>query len=145
MLSSTNRLNKLREQMQTSGIDAYLISQTDEFQNEFLPNYSQRLQWLSNFSGSAGEVLVTKNKAYLFVDGRYTLQAKIEVNQRLYKVYNYSEKTPIEILKSLKYKKINFGIDGNITTIKKYFYFHLGKKYTHQITNVMKPLKNQLL
>ena len=117
MLSSTNRLNKLREKMQSSGIDACLISQTDEFQNEFLPNYSQRLQWLSNFSGSAGEVLVTKNKAYLFVDGRYTLQAKIEVDQKLYKIYNYSEKTLIEILKSLKYKKTNLGIDGNLSLI----------------------------
>ena len=126
MLSSTNRLNKLREQMQSSGIDAYLISQTDEFQNEFLPNYSQRLQWLSNFSGSAGEVLVTKNKAYLFVDGRYTLQAKIEVDQKLYKIYNYSEKTLIEILKSLKYKKTNLGIDGNITTIKKLILINSG-------------------
>ena len=119
MLSNENKLQQLRIQMQDQNIDVYLINQTDEFQNEFLPQYSKRLQWLTNFSGSAGEALITKNKAYLFVDGRYTLQAKLEVNQNVYKVYNYSKKTPTEILKSLKLNKPNFGIDGNIITVKK--------------------------
>ena len=89
--------------MQTRNIDVCLINQTDEFQNEFLPTYSQRLQWLTNFSGSAGEAIITMSKAYLFVDGRYTLQAKNEVNKNIYKVYNYTEKTPTEILKSFKF------------------------------------------
>ena len=119
MLSNENKLQQLRIQMQDQNIDVCLINQTDEFQNEFLPKYSKRLQWLTNFSGSAGEALITKNKAYLFVDGRYTLQAKLEVNQNVYKVYNYSKKTPTEILKSLKLNKPNFGIDGNIITVKK--------------------------
>ena len=119
MLSNENKLQQLRIQMQDQNIDVCLINQTDEFQNEFLPQYSKRLQWLTNFSGSAGEALITKNKAYLFVDGRYTLQAKLEVNQSVYKVYNYSKKTPTQILKSLKLNKPNFGIDGNIITVKK--------------------------
>ena len=119
MLSTENKLQQLRIQMQDQNIDVCLINQTDEFQNEFLPQYSKRLQWLTNFSGSAGEALITKNKAYLFVDGRYTLQAKLEVNQSVYKVYNYSKKTPTQILKSLKLNKPNFGIDGNIITVKK--------------------------
>jgi|TARA_B110000259_G_C14023035_1_gene403733 Xaa-Pro aminopeptidase len=106
--------------MQTRNIDVCLINQTDEFQNEFLPTYSQRLQWLTNFSGSAGEAIITMSKAYLFVDGRYTLQAKNEVNKNIYKVYNYTEKTPTEILKSFKFKKINFGMDGNIISVKKF-------------------------
>ena len=119
MLSTENKLQQLRIQMQDQNIDVCLINQTDEFQNEFLPQYSKRLQWLTNFSGSAGEALITKNKAYLFVDGRYTLQAKLEVNKNVYKVYNYSKKTPTETLKSLKLNKPNFGIDGNIITVKK--------------------------
>ena len=119
MLSSKNKLDKFRNQMQSLDLDACLVNQTDEFQNEFLPNYSQRLQWLTNFSGSAGEVLITHNQAYLFVDGRYTLQAKIEVNQKIYKIYNYNERKPIDVLNSIKLKKINFGIDGNIITTNK--------------------------
>ena len=120
MLSNKSKLQKLRKLMQTRNIDVCLINQTDEFQNEFLPTYSQRLQWLTNFSGSAGEAVITMSKAYLFVDGRYTLQAKNEVNKNIYKVYNYTEKTPTEILKSFKFKKINFGIDGNIISVKKF-------------------------
>ena len=120
MLSNKSKLQKLRKLMQTRNIDVCLINQTDEFQNEFLPKYSQRLQWLTNFSGSAGEAIITMSKAYLFVDGRYTLQAKNEVNKNIYKVYNYTEKTPTEILKSFKFKKINFGMDGNIISVKKF-------------------------
>ena len=120
MLSNKSKLQKLRKLMQTRNIDVCLINQTDEFQNEFLPTYSQRLQWLTNFSGSAGEAVITMSKAYLFVDGRYTLQAKNEVNKNIYKVYNYTEKTPTEILKSFKFKKINFGMDGNIISVKKF-------------------------
>ena len=66
MLSSKNKLDKFRNQMQSLDLDACLVNQTDEFQNEFLPNYSQRLQWLTNFSGSAGEVLIT-HKQSLFI------------------------------------------------------------------------------
>ena len=120
MLSNKSKLQKLRKLMQTRNIDVCLINQTDEFQNEFLPTYSQRLQWLTNFSGSAGEAIITMSKAYLFVDGRYTLQTKNEVNKNIYKVYNYIEKTPTEILKSFKFKKINFGMDGNIISVKKF-------------------------
>ena len=120
MLSNKSKLQKLRKLMQTRNIDVCLINQTDEFQNEFLPTYSQRLQWLTNFSGSAGEAIITMSKAYLFVDGRYTLQAKNEVNKNIYKIYNYTEKTPTEILKSFKFKKINFGMDGNIISVKKF-------------------------
>ena len=120
MLSNKSKLQKLRKLMQTRNIDVCLINQTDEFHNEFLPKYSQRLQWLTNFSGSAGEAIITMSKAYLFVDGRYTLQAKNEVNKNIYKVYNYTEKTPTEILKSFKFKKINFGMDGNIISVKKF-------------------------
>ena len=49
MLSSKNKLDKFRNQMQSLDLDACLVNQTDEFQNEFLPNYSQRLQWLTIF------------------------------------------------------------------------------------------------
>jgi len=129
MLSYKSRLQKLRKQMQAKNIDVSLINQTDEFQNEFLPIYSQRLEWLTNFSGSAGEAIITMDNAYLFVDGRYTLQAKLEVNKSIFTICNYKDKTPTEILKSLKSKKINFGIDGNIISVKKFNYLtsELGK------------------
>jgi len=120
MLKTVEKLNAIRSLMDKHDIDACIVDQTDEFQNEFLPEYSKRLEWLTEFSGSAGEALITKKSAYLFVDGRYTLQAKNEVNNSAYKVFNYLEKTPIELLNSLKLKKINFAIDGNIATARKF-------------------------
>jgi|TARA_B110000259_G_scaffold187614_1_gene242493 Xaa-Pro aminopeptidase len=120
MLKTEEKLNAIRSLMDKHDIDACIVDQTDEFQNEFLPEYSKRLEWLTEFSGSAGEALITKKSAYLFVDGRYTLQAKNEVNNSAYKVFNYLEKTPIELLNSLKLKKINFAIDGNIATARKF-------------------------
>ena len=45
-------------------IDAYLIPHSDEFQNEFLPLHNRRLEWMSNFSGSAGDIVVTLKKAF---------------------------------------------------------------------------------
>ncbi len=78
MLNTKQKLTKLRKLFPKYDIDCYLVPHTDEFQNEFLPKYSRRLEWLSNFTGSAGDIIITKNKAYIFVDGRYTIQAENE-------------------------------------------------------------------
>ena len=74
-------------------IDAYLIPHSDEFKNEFLPLHNRRLEWMSNFSGSAGDIVVTLKKAFLFVDGRYTIQASKEVDKN-YTIVNYKDALP---------------------------------------------------
>ena len=56
-------------------IDGYLIPKNDEFFSEYTNKYFDRLNYITNFSGSSGFSLVLKDKKYLFVDGRYTLQA----------------------------------------------------------------------
>lgn len=73
----------LREWMLKNGFFALLIPRTDEFQNEYISPSSERIKWLTGFSGSAGEVLVMIDRAFLFVDGRYTLQAEKETNSKL--------------------------------------------------------------
>lgn len=73
-------LQALRLFLQHKGFDGFFIPRTDEFLNEFIPSYAQRLAWLTGFTGSAGLALVTLHKAILFVDGRYTLQAAQEVD-----------------------------------------------------------------
>ena len=52
-----------------------MVPKNDEFFGEYIPNYNDRLNFISNFSGSYGFALILKTKNYLFVDGRYTLQA----------------------------------------------------------------------
>ena len=69
-------INKLKQKFKRYEIDGYIIPKNDEFFSEYAnPN---RLKIVSNFSGSAGMALILKDKNYLFVDGRYTLQAKLE-------------------------------------------------------------------
>ncbi len=92
------RLSALRARMQEQGIDAFLLPVTDEYQGEYSPACARRVTWLSGFDGSAGILAVLADKAALFVDGRYTLQASLEVDSRLYAVYNSADKTSGEYL-----------------------------------------------
>ncbi|MCB9466145.1 MAG: aminopeptidase P family N-terminal domain-containing protein [Candidatus Eisenbacteria bacterium] len=73
------RIAALREQLDRHGLDAYLVPSTDPHQSEYVPECWQRRQWISGFTGSAGEVVVTKKHAGLWTDGRYFLQAEDEL------------------------------------------------------------------
>ena len=70
------KIKKLKKLFNTYGIDGYLVPKNDEFFGEYVPDYKDKLKYITNFSGSFGLALILKNKNYLFVDGRYTLQAK---------------------------------------------------------------------
>lgn len=74
-----NRINSLRTIMLGCNIDGYLVPSTDEFNNEYVPNYARRLEWLTGFSGSNGMAFITHTGCYLFTDGRYMLQAVQEL------------------------------------------------------------------
>ena len=71
-------MNKLKKLFSEYKIDGYIVPKNDEYFNEYIPAHKDRLKLISNFSGSAGFAILFKNKNYLFVDGRYTIQAKIE-------------------------------------------------------------------
>lgn len=70
------RLLKLRELMKKEGISAYIIPSTDAHQSEYVGEYWKCRQWISGFAGSAGTVVVTLDKAGLWTDGRYFIQAE---------------------------------------------------------------------
>lgn len=72
-------LQDIRKLLDTHGVCAYVQPVHDTFLNEYAPACNRRVEWLSGFSGSAGSVVITKQKAALFTDGRYTLQAHQEV------------------------------------------------------------------
>ena len=110
------RLKKLRNQFIKYNLDGYVIPKNDEFFSEF--SNKDRLGFISNFKGSAGYAIILKNKNYLFVDGRYTIQAKIESGKN-FKIINYEE-----IFDTKIFKNLNLGIDPKLFTsdqIKKFF------------------------
>ena len=73
-----NNIKKLRKFFRSFMIDGYLVPKNDEYFNEYVNPSKDRLKFISNFSGSAGFGIITVKKNYLFVDGRYTLQAHEE-------------------------------------------------------------------
>ncbi len=81
---SAERLRLLREAMQKAEIDAFLIPLNDEFHGEASPMAMDRLKWLTGFTGSAGFAAVMQEQAAIFVDGRYTLQVRNEVDEKLF-------------------------------------------------------------
>jgi Xaa-Pro aminopeptidase len=75
-----NRLAALRAQLQRDSLDGFVIPLTDEHMSEYVGAYAQRLAWLTGFGGSAGCAVVMADKAAIFVDGRYTLQVRDQVD-----------------------------------------------------------------
>ncbi len=74
------KLEQLRAEMRARGVAAYLVPRSDEHLGEYVPPEAERLAWISGFTGSAGLAVVLLDRAALFVDGRYTIQAAEEVN-----------------------------------------------------------------
>lgn len=74
------RVTLLREELRKRGLDGFVVPMADEHQNEYIPRHAQRLAWLSGFQGSAGTIIVLADRAAIFVDGRYTLQVRNQVD-----------------------------------------------------------------
>ena len=81
---ATSRLDALRTLIKAQGYSGYILPRSDEFQGEYVPAHAMRLAWLTGFTGSAGFVFITLDKATLFVDGRYTLQVTQQTESTLY-------------------------------------------------------------
>jgi len=89
------RLAALREAMARAGYDALFVPRADEYLGEYIPRHSERLHWLTRFSGSAGMAVVLPERAAVFVDGRYTVQVRREVPGALYEYHHLIEEPPV--------------------------------------------------
>jgi Xaa-Pro aminopeptidase len=92
------RLNALRQRLAGENLAGLLIPRADQFQSEYLPPNAERLAWLTGFTGSAGFMILLQDKAALFVDGRYTLQARQEVDTTLIDIVPTAETRPADWL-----------------------------------------------
>ena len=81
----------IRAAMAAQGLDGLLVPHEDEHQNEYLPAANDRLAWATGFTGSAGAAVIMKDKAAVFVDGRYTLQVREQVDQNLFEIRDLVE------------------------------------------------------
>lgn len=94
------RIAALRALMKSHEIAGFLVPRADKHQGEYVAPCSERLAWISGFTGSAGLALVLVNKAALFVDGRYTLQAAAQVDESLFSVEQIPDVKPTDWLKA---------------------------------------------
>jgi len=105
------RLAALRAELAKRGLDGFVMPHSDEYQSEYLPECNERLAWLTAFTGSAGAAVVLKDKAAVFVDGRYTLQVGQQTDTKLFEPRDLIAEGPNAWLESNTPKGAKIGFD----------------------------------
>ncbi|MEE8333730.1 MAG: aminopeptidase P family protein [Alphaproteobacteria bacterium] len=105
------RLGALRERLAKLGVDGFVVPLTDEHQSEFPPGRARRLAWLTGFTGSAGMAMVLPECAAVFVDGRYTLQVRDQVETGLFEPRHQTEQPPGDWLAEHATEGMRIGFD----------------------------------
>jgi len=105
-------INKIKNIIIKKNLDGYIVPKNDKYFTEY--SKISNLELVTNFSGSAGFAIILRNKNYLFVDGRYTIQAKKQSGGK-FKIYEIPLIWPKNIFKSYK-NKLNIGFDPKLFT-----------------------------
>ena len=105
------RIAALRAELKRRALDGFIAPRADEHQNEYVPPGAERLAWLTGFSGSAGAAVVLADKAALFVDGRYTIQAREQVDGKLFSICDLVSDPPSRWLSREAGKGASIGYD----------------------------------
>ena len=105
------RLTALRAELARRRLDGFVVPHSDEYQSEYLPVCNERLAWLTSFTGSAGAAVVLKDKAAIFVDGRYTLQVRQQTDTTLFEPRDLTTEGPNTWLEENAPKSARIGYD----------------------------------
>ena len=108
------KIIKLRKLFKKFNLDGYIIPKNNNFFGEYVPISEDNLKYISNFTGSAGFAVVLRNKNYIFVDGRYTIQASIQCGKE-FQICDIPKEYPFNIFKN---KNLNLGFDPKLHTEK---------------------------
>jgi Xaa-Pro aminopeptidase len=114
---SAARIAGLRKWLEDSGLDGFFVPRADEHQGEYVAARSERLRWLTGFSGSAGVALIMRDRALIFVDGRYQLQVRDQVDMTIFTVEHLIETPPPIWIKDNLGKGARIGFDPWLHTI----------------------------
>ena len=93
-------LISIRKWLADNDLDIFIIPHADEYLSEYIPPENERLAWATGFTGSAGMAIISKDTAAIFVDGRYTVQVKEQVDVNLYNILHISNDPWIKWLKA---------------------------------------------
>ena len=92
--ASAAHLAALRAELKRRGLDGFVVPRADRQQNEYLPASEERLAWLTGFTGSAGAAIVLAERAAVFVDGRYTVQAAAQIDAKIFSIEHLVDGPP---------------------------------------------------
>jgi len=91
---TADRLAALQQELRKRDLAGFVVPRADEHQGEYVPKRSERLSWISNFTGSAGLVIVLQDRAGIWVDGRYTIQVREQVDGTLFDIMHITNSPP---------------------------------------------------
>ena len=118
-MQHTEKLSSLRYILKKDHLDGFIINRGDEFLNEYVAPYAERLAWLTGFTGSAGIAVVLTDNAAVFSDGRYILQMQQQLDQELWEYHHISHKSPLAwILDHNHLQKLKLGYDPRLMSQK---------------------------
>jgi Xaa-Pro aminopeptidase len=109
--ASATRLAALRAELKRQDLDGFIVPRADRHQGEYVPPAEERLAWLTGFTGSAGTAIVLADRAAIFVDGRYQLQVRDQVDTALFSVEHLVDNPPDKWIEANLPKGARFGYD----------------------------------
>ena len=116
-MTEIEKINNLRAEMLKEGIDLYIIPMRNNLLNNDLKPHENRIKYISKFSGSAGQIFITSQKASIFVDGRYELQVKLEVNSKIFEINEMGMQSYIKWIETNLPENCTVGYDPKLFSI----------------------------
>ena len=115
--AGAGRLSDLRAELARQKLTGFVVPHADEHQSEYLPPAAERLAWLTGFTGSAGVAVILRDRAALFVDGRYTLQASAQVDATAFEIVHLIDSPPSKWLSAKLTADDRIGYDPWLMTV----------------------------
>ncbi len=114
---TANHLEAIRHELAQHHLDAFIVPRADEYLGEYVPECNERLHWLTGFTGSAGMAIVLKQTAAIFVDGRYTVQVKQQVDANHYQYLSLTDTPQIPWLIEQLSAGAKVGVDARLHSL----------------------------
>ena len=109
-----HRVKGIEKWLKDNNLDALIIPHDDEYLSEYIPPQNERLSWVTGFTGSAGIAVISRDSAAIFVDGRYTVQVKQQVDSSIYKIQHLKDNPFLSWIKNNLPSGTHLGYDPRL-------------------------------